>query len=75
MGMGGSMQNFELSEFTQAFYSARESVMTQITRQAAALGAAGVVGVRIGHTARPHTLGAAWAAPSAVSARARDPAA
>ena len=54
--MGGTMQNYELSDFTQAFYSARESVMTQITRQASALGAAGVVGVRIGHTARRHTL-------------------
>jgi len=56
MGMGGSMQNFELSDFTQAFYSARESVMSRITHQASGLGAAGVVGVRIGHTARPHTL-------------------
>ncbi len=56
-GMGmGSVQNFELREFTQAFYGARETVMTQLTRQAAALGASGVVGVRIGHTARPHTL-------------------
>jgi uncharacterized protein YbjQ (UPF0145 family) len=52
----GSVQNFELREFTQAFYGARESVMTQIARQASALGAAGVVGVRISHTARPHTL-------------------
>ncbi len=42
--------------------------MAQITSQASALGAAGVVGVRIGHTARPHTLRAAWAAPSAASA-------
>jgi uncharacterized protein YbjQ (UPF0145 family) len=55
-GVGASTQNFELSEFTQAFYSARESVMTQIARQADSLGAAGVVGVRIGHTARQHTL-------------------
>jgi uncharacterized protein YbjQ (UPF0145 family) len=52
----GSVQNFELREFTQAFYAARESVMAQITHQAAALGASGVVGVRIAHTARPHTL-------------------
>ncbi len=56
MGMGAATQNYELRDFTQAFYSARESVMTQITRQASALGAAGVVGVRIGHTARRHTL-------------------
>jgi uncharacterized protein YbjQ (UPF0145 family) len=56
-GMGmGSVQNFELREFTQAFYGARETVMTEITRQAAGLRASGVVGVRIGHTARPHTL-------------------
>jgi len=56
-GMGmGSMQNFELREFTQAFYGARETVMTEIARQAAGLRASGVVGVRIGHTARPHTL-------------------
>jgi uncharacterized protein YbjQ (UPF0145 family) len=58
---GGSLtmgvRNFELREFTQAIYSAREAVMARITGQAAALGAAGVVGVKIGHTARPHTLG------------------
>ncbi len=56
-GLGmGSVQNFELREFTQAFYGARETVMNEITRQASAIGAAGVVGVRIGHTAQPHTL-------------------
>jgi uncharacterized protein YbjQ (UPF0145 family) len=58
---GGSLtmgvRNFELREFTQAIYSAREAVMGRITGQAAALGASGVVGVKIGHTARPHTLG------------------
>jgi uncharacterized protein YbjQ (UPF0145 family) len=58
---GGSLtmgvRNFELREFTQAIYSAREAVMQRITGQAAALGASGVVGVQIGHTARPHTLG------------------
>ncbi len=56
MGVGGATQNYELRDFTQAFYSARESVMTQIARQASALRAAGVVGVRICHTARRHTL-------------------
>ncbi len=55
-GMMSSMQPYELSEFTQALYNARERTMGQINRQAAALGAAGVVGVRIGHTIRPHTL-------------------
>ncbi len=57
---GGSLsmgvQNFELREFTQAIYTAREAVMQQITGQASALGAAGVVGVKIGHSVRPHTL-------------------
>ena len=55
-GAMGSMQPYELSEFTQALYNARERTMGQINRQAAALGASGVVGVRIGHTIRPHTL-------------------
>jgi uncharacterized protein YbjQ (UPF0145 family) len=59
-GLGSSLltgaENFELREFTQAIYSARETVMAQLTGQAAALGASGVVGVRIGHTANPHTL-------------------
>lgn len=57
---GGSMtmgvRNFELREFTQAMYTAREAAMQQITAQAAALGAAGIVGVQIGHAVRPHTL-------------------
>jgi len=59
LGAGGtmnSMQPYELSEFTQALYNARERTMGQLTNQAAALGASGVVGVRIGHTIRPHTL-------------------
>jgi len=51
------VQSFELREFTQAIYSAREAVMQRIAGQASALGAAGVVGVRIGHTVRPQTLG------------------
>ncbi len=53
----GSVQNYEVREFTQAFYGARETVMGQITGQAALLGASGIVGVRISHTAQPHTLG------------------
>jgi uncharacterized protein YbjQ (UPF0145 family) len=44
-------QNFELRDFTQAFYEARETVMGQLSRQASALGADGVVGMRIDHTA------------------------
>jgi uncharacterized protein YbjQ (UPF0145 family) len=58
---GGSLtmgvRNFELREFTQAIYTARETVMQRITGQAASLGASGVVGMKIGHTVRPHTLG------------------
>jgi uncharacterized protein YbjQ (UPF0145 family) len=50
------VQSFELREFTQAIYSAREAVMQQITGQASSLGASGVVGMQIGHTVRPHTL-------------------
>jgi uncharacterized protein YbjQ (UPF0145 family) len=61
LGGGGPMtmgvRNFELREFTQAMYSAREAVMGRVTGQAAALGASGVVGVKIGHSVNPHTLG------------------
>jgi uncharacterized protein YbjQ (UPF0145 family) len=57
---GGSLtmgvRNFELREFTQAIYTARETVMQRITGQAASLGASGVVGMKIAHTVRPHTL-------------------
>jgi uncharacterized protein YbjQ (UPF0145 family) len=57
---GGSLtmgvRNFELREFTQAIYTARETVMQRITVQAASLGASGVVGMKIGHTVRPHAL-------------------
>ena len=55
--LAAGMQNFELREFTQAIYSAREAVMERITGQASALGAAGVVGVKIGHSVQPRTLG------------------
>jgi uncharacterized protein YbjQ (UPF0145 family) len=58
----GTMANYELREFTQAIYGAREAVMQRITAQAGALGATGVVGVRIGHTVRQHTLGGGMAA-------------
>jgi uncharacterized protein YbjQ (UPF0145 family) len=55
---GGYMQNFELTAFTQALYSAREQVMANMGRQAAALKADGVVGVRIAHTMQPQSVGA-----------------
>ncbi len=54
--MEGQMQNFELREFTGAFYNARESVMGELNAQASSIGASGIVGVRIGHRAVPHTL-------------------
>jgi uncharacterized protein YbjQ (UPF0145 family) len=53
----GFGQNYEQQEFTRAFYEAREQVMTRLSAQASALGATGVVGVRIGHNAARHTLG------------------
>jgi uncharacterized protein YbjQ (UPF0145 family) len=54
MGLG---RPYELREFTQAFYEARETVMRQMTAQASALGATGIVGVRIGHSAVRRELG------------------
>lgn len=49
----GFMQNQEITDYTQGVYEARESVMARVTRQAAAAGAGGVVGMRIGHRVRP----------------------
>ncbi len=54
--MMGGMQNFELRAFTQAFYNARESVMAELSAQASAIGASGIVGVRIGHRAVRHEI-------------------
>jgi len=54
--MVGAMENFEVRDFTQAFYNARESVMAELGAQASALQASGVVGVRIDHRAVRHTL-------------------
>lgn len=54
--MPGGTQNFELREFTQAFYEARETVMARLSRQANDLNASGIVGMRIGHTARRQEL-------------------
>jgi uncharacterized protein YbjQ (UPF0145 family) len=56
-GMLGGVQNYELREFTQAVYGARETVMSRISDQAASLGAAGVVGVKIAHTVQRRQLG------------------
>jgi uncharacterized protein YbjQ (UPF0145 family) len=57
MSLGqGFMQNFELTAFTQALYSAREQVMANLGRQAEVLGASGVVGMRIAHTIERRTI-------------------
>jgi uncharacterized protein YbjQ (UPF0145 family) len=61
-GLGGGMigasvrQTYELGDFTQAFYAARERTMARLGEQATALGASGVVGVDVSHAARAHSL-------------------
>lgn len=55
--LGGASYNYELREFTQAFYSAREQVMENMNFQAMKQDASGIVGVRIEHSARRHTIG------------------
>ncbi len=58
-GLGGRMmynENQELTAYTQGVYAARERTMERLGFQAQQLGASGIVGVRIEHTARPHTL-------------------
>jgi len=52
------VENYELREFTQGVYSAREQVMGRIGAQARELGASGIVGVRIGHTVKRQDVGA-----------------
>lgn len=58
-GMLGPMQTYELQDFTQAFYEARETVMTRLGGQAEGLRASGIVGVRVSHRATRQTLSAA----------------
>ncbi len=55
--MGAQSYNFELSEFTQALYSAREQVMQSMGAQAQRMGADGIVGVRINHSMRRQDVG------------------
>jgi uncharacterized protein YbjQ (UPF0145 family) len=52
------MQNQEMTDFTQAVYGARETVMHNLGVQAEALSASGIVGVRINHSVRRTTVGA-----------------
>jgi len=54
----GYMTNRELPEYTQGIYEARERVMGRVSQQASALGADGIVGVRIGHSAQRTEVGA-----------------
>ena len=44
---GGSWYNQELGDFTQGVYDAREKAMSYVTQQAAALGADGIIGVKL----------------------------
>ncbi len=48
----GGRVNQELRDFTRGFYEAREVAMLALSRQAAALGADGIVGVTIGEDLR-----------------------
>jgi uncharacterized protein YbjQ (UPF0145 family) len=53
------VQNYELPEFTQGVYSAREQTMERLGYQAQQLGASGIVGVRVGHTITRQEVGSA----------------
>jgi uncharacterized protein YbjQ (UPF0145 family) len=50
-------ESFELREFTQAIYAARERVMERMGAQAQSSGASGIVGVRISHSMNRQSLG------------------
>jgi uncharacterized protein YbjQ (UPF0145 family) len=50
-------ESFELREFTQAIYAARERVMERMGAQAQSLGASGIVGVRISHNMTRQSTG------------------
>lgn len=65
-GIGGAY-NFELREFTQAFYEARETVMERLGHQAQQLSASGIVGVRISHNAQRQDSGGMNAGPGLIA--------
>jgi uncharacterized protein YbjQ (UPF0145 family) len=65
-GIGGAY-NFELREFTQAFYEARETVMERLGHQAQQLSASGIVGVRISHNAQRQDSGGMNASPGLIA--------
>jgi uncharacterized protein YbjQ (UPF0145 family) len=52
-------ENQEITSYTQGIYAAREQTMQRLNWQAQQLGASGIVGVRIGHTARRQEVGSA----------------
>lgn len=54
---GVGYSNQELPEVTEALYSARETAVGRLTRQALERGASGVIGVRIDHSITPLSLG------------------
>ena len=54
-----AMANFEVPEFTQALYSARETVMARLGLQAQQLRATGIIGVNISHRAQRQQVGSA----------------
>jgi len=61
-GLGGRMlfnENREIPSYTQGIYAAREQTMQRLNWQAQQLGASGIVGVRIGHTAQRQEVGSA----------------
>jgi uncharacterized protein YbjQ (UPF0145 family) len=61
-GMSGRLmftENQEIPSYTQGIYAAREQTMQRLNWQAQELGASGIVGVRIGHTARRQEVGSA----------------
>ncbi len=59
MGAGffGGLANQELADFTRGIYDARESALARVQDQAAQLGAAGVVGVRVQEESRVREVG------------------
>jgi uncharacterized protein YbjQ (UPF0145 family) len=61
-GMGGRLmftENQEIPSYTQGIYAAREQTMQRLNWQAEQLGASGIVGVRIGHSAQRQQVGSA----------------
>lgn len=52
----GALQNMELTDYTQAIYTARHIAMTQMTREAAHISAEGIVGVTIEQSIHTHEV-------------------